>query len=65
MHWSLRLDKRLVVCVAVCRCVCVWGGVGGGGGPNLCVAHECLSSRAHACNELNGLVPAHQPLRLD
>ena len=25
------------------------GGGGGGGGADLCVAHECLSSRAHSC----------------
>ena len=51
----------LVVVVVVCGVYVVCGG----GGADLCVAHECLSSRAHACNKLNGLVPAHKPLWLD
>ena len=29
------------------------------------VTQECLSIQVHACKELNGLVPAHKPHRLD
>ena len=40
-------------------------GVSGGGGADRAITSVSLLIRTHACNLLNGLVPAHWPLRLD
>ena len=65
---NLRQRGALVVVEGV---VCVWEGEGGrrggggGGGAYRALTSVSLVIRTHACIYLNGLVPAHQPLRLD